>query len=322
MLYVTLTGDTPPVSRLCLGTAQFGARIPQDDAVNQLDHFFEHGGNFIDTAHVYGDWLPGKKAVSEHLIGAWLKEKKNRGKAIIATKGGHPLLSSMEKSRLSEKELRTDLEGSLSALGLDCIDWYFLHRDDMSIPVVDILSYLEKFRSEGKIRRYGCSNWKLERIVEADSAARDNGFACNQLHWGIGDINAPGITDPTAVTMDKKTFEYHTKTQKPVMAYKAACNGYFSKRLAGKSAAPALEALYGGASNDFLLKIFPMLENETGLPAAALSLAYIMAQDFPAVPIASFSSIAQLDEGLSACDFTFPRNRFEEIRESRVYLYQ
>jgi aryl-alcohol dehydrogenase-like predicted oxidoreductase len=324
MKYISLSGDIQPVSRLCLGTAQFGTGIGKDAAMEQLDHFFERGGNFIDTAHVYGDWIPGTKAISERVIGAWLKERKNKDTIIISTKGGHPALDAMDKSRLTEKDIRLDLEESLAALGLDCVDWYFTHRDDPSIPAAEILGILEKCRREGKIRRYGCSNWKLERIEEADQAAREHGFTgfdCNQLFWSAADLNLKVITDATVAVMDQKTFAYHSETKKPVMAYKSACKGYFTKKLSGTPLNEGAEALYSNPSNDFLIGILAAIERETNHTAAALILAYIMAQDFPAVPIASFSAVPQMDEGLDACDLVFPRHWFEEIRQSRVYWY-
>ncbi|MDR3144794.1 MAG: aldo/keto reductase, partial [Treponema sp.] len=78
MRYLSLGRGGPRVSVLCLGTVYFGTAIPREAAFEQLDRFREGGGNFLDTAHIYADWLPGPGAASERTIGAWLKERRIR----------------------------------------------------------------------------------------------------------------------------------------------------------------------------------------------------------------------------------------------------
>src|SRR5215813_7706907 len=143
-------------SVLALGTVSFGTAVDASTAFHFLDTFFEHGGNFIDTAHVYGAWIPGSMGLSEQLIGQWLKERNNRAQVIISTKGGHPQLSSMHIPRLSPEEIRADLEESLRCLQTDTIDLYWLHRDDPTQPVAALLETLQEQVRKGKIRSFGC----------------------------------------------------------------------------------------------------------------------------------------------------------------------
>ena len=75
MNYKQLTGSDLLVSNLCLGTVQFGSAIGERECFEQLDEFTDLGGNFLDTAHVYGDWLAGERARSERVIGKWLKQR-------------------------------------------------------------------------------------------------------------------------------------------------------------------------------------------------------------------------------------------------------
>ncbi|MDR1903657.1 MAG: aldo/keto reductase [Treponema sp.] len=323
MRYISLTPQGPVVSRICIGSVFYGTTVPQKTVFEQLDYFYHHGGNFIDTAHVYADWLPNGQGASEIAIGAWLKERKIRDKIIISTKGAHPNLKTMDIPRMGRAEVRQDLEESLGRLGTDWVDLYFLHRDDASRPVEEILFMLEEFKKEGKIIHYGCSNWKRERLEEADSiAARKgwDGFICNQLMWGIGDINWQGLTDKSLVAMDAEIYEYHTRSQKAVMAYSSSCKGYFSKKIKNLPVTQAMEAVYGAPSNDALLRRLPDIERETGVKTAVIVSAYIMAQEFPSIPIASFSSLSQMDEGMAACDFDFPPELLKEIRQSRAYV--
>ena len=86
------------VSRLCLGTLNFGTVLTQDQVFRHMDIFLEHGGNFIDTAHVYSNWIPGPLSRSEKMLGEWIRGN-DRKQIILATKGGHFDFSAPETSR-------------------------------------------------------------------------------------------------------------------------------------------------------------------------------------------------------------------------------
>jgi aryl-alcohol dehydrogenase-like predicted oxidoreductase len=315
--------DGPIVSELCLGTANYGTFIDKKEAFAQMDYFYEHGGTILDTAHIYGNWVPNCSSASEKIIGLWLKERKLKNKITICTKGGHPDLNSMDRSRLAENEVRKDLEESLRYLKIDSIDLYFLHRDDQSIPVSDLIGMLEMFEKEGKIINYGCSNWRLSRIQEADKFAKENllsGFICNQLLWSIGDINASGLTDKSMVAMDKATYDYYKITNKTAMAYMSLCKGYFSKKLHGTIVSPKDELLYNTESNRELLELLPKIKQALNTTSTPILLAYLINQPFTTIPIASFSSIEQLREAMSASDLSLSEDIIETIRNSRKYI--
>src|SRR5690606_16905868 len=135
-------------SVIALGTAGFGPNARRDDAFRLLDHYVELGGNFIDTAHVYGDRVGERLSTSEKTIGEWLCRSGMREHVIIATKGCHPLLGD-KTPRVTPEHARIDLHESLEYLQVETIDLYWLHRDDPRLPVGPILEALEGFRSEG-----------------------------------------------------------------------------------------------------------------------------------------------------------------------------
>ena len=310
------------ISALCLGTVLFGTGIPEKDAFAQMDHFFEHGGNFFDTARIYAEWLPGGHGSSETCLGRWIKQRKCRDRAVISTKGAHPDLKTMNVPRMSKSELRSDLEESLRALDTDYIDIYFLHRDDVSRPIEEILSSLEGFRKEGKIKNYGFSNWTLTRMLEAGAAANRNGFPgfiCNQIRFGLADLNIGEISDKTLVVMDQEILEWHEKTKKPLMAYTSSCNGYFSKILNGKPL-PHQEKIYSNPANGKILEKLSQWEKDLNVPAAALVSAYVMNQNFPSVPISAFSSIEQMEEVIRAADINLPAEFMEQIRAIKRFI--
>jgi len=162
---------TLEASVLCLGTAEFGSAVGDSLSETITDRYVDLGGNVLDTAEIYAAWLPGGSHRSEEFLGRWLRKRKNRNDLILSTKGAHPRLDSMDKPRMSRKDVESDLDSSLQRLGVDSVDLYWLHRDDPGTPVEEILLTLEEFRKAGKIRYAGFSNWTQARADAARTAA-------------------------------------------------------------------------------------------------------------------------------------------------------
>src|SRR5215813_11777320 len=219
-------------SVIWLGALPFGVSLPQDAAFALMDAYFEAGGNCLDTALVYGEWLPGGKGLSEQTVGAWMTSRHRRDEIILSTKGCHPRLTSMEIPRLSEAELSSDLDESLHNLQTEYIDVYWLHRDDSNRPVAEILEALQHQAQAGKIRTFGCSNWRVERIQEAQeyaAAHKMQAFVGDQLMWSLAQPNPEALSDPSMVWMDKQMYAYHRASGLPAMAYTAQAHGFFAK---------------------------------------------------------------------------------------------
>jgi len=292
------TTDMRP-SVICLGALPFGVSVSQDTSFALMDAFFEAGGAFIDTALVYGEWLPGGKGLSERTVGAWITARHHRDQVVLSTKGCHPRLATMEIPRLSEAELCSDLDESLRNLQTDYIDLYWLHRDDPNRPVAEVLESLQRLAQAGKIRAFGCSNWRVERIQEAQAYAaahRMPAFVGNQLMWSLAAPNLEALSDPTMVAMDERTFAYHRASGLPAMAYTSQAHGFFAK-LEHKTldALPeSLRSVYGSGSNLAKLARVKTLANELGIPLSTVSLAYIISHPFPAYAITACSTLEQL----------------------------
>jgi aryl-alcohol dehydrogenase-like predicted oxidoreductase len=304
MMYKHLTRTRLQVSALCLGTVNYGTAMPAKDAMQQLDQFTIAGGNFIDTAHVYGDWVQGARGKSERLIGDWLRSNRCRDKMVIATKGAHPRLETMERSRVTPIDIETDLNESLDFLGTDHVDLYFLHRDNPSVPVGEIFDCLEALVSSGKISYYGCSNWTLPRIQEASLYAHEReraGFVCNQLMWSLADIRFENLQDKTFVLMDEPTYIYHTTTGLSAMGYMAAAKGYFARKHHGEQIPKDISRIYNGGNNDVIYRKLCQLSEATAVPITEICLACLMCHPFVSIPIASFDNDEQLREGVESC---------------------
>lgn len=231
MIY-SLVGNTGiNCSKIVLGTDYFGKLISPEDSFRLMDYFCENGGNMIDTAHVYSDYLPGEKHMSEKVIGKWLRQRGKKG-VYISTKGGFPCLEDYHKSRLSYKNIREDLESSLSLLGIDSIDMYWLHRDNLCIPTEEIVQWMNEFIKQGMISNWGVSNWTCKRINEANECAQKNnldGIKASQIRWSLARVTPGTDKDDTLVEMNSQEYYGYMKNQIPVFAFSSQAKGFFSK---------------------------------------------------------------------------------------------
>ena len=305
MVFVTLPHTDLRVSSLCLGTGEFGSKVNQADAFRLLDAFVDAGGNFIDTANVYGDWIPGTKSSSEKVIGSWLRLSGNRSRVVLATKGAHPHLARMQQPRLARRDILHDLEESLRHLQTDVIDLYWLHRDDPARPVNEIIDTLEEQVKAGKIRAYGCSNWQTARLAAAQDYAasrRSVGFVGNQMLWNLAVLNPQAIPDPTTVAMDGEMLAYHQITGLAAIPYSAQAHGALHKILAGRrdDLRPHDLAMYPLAANQARVAQAEQLADELDVSFSAIVLGYLHSQPFVTVPIIGCRSLAQLQDSIAS----------------------
>lgn len=300
---ILLTGTDLMVCPLSLGTVNYGVKTPEKEAFRQMDAYLDAGGNFIDTASVYGCFPPSTEMhASEKVVGRWLKDRRAYDKIVLSTKGGHPFADDADFTiRLHRDELFSDVDKSLQNLGVDVIDLYFLHRDDLNMPVGEVMETLEEIKRQGKIKNYGFSNWTLARAMEAQAYCKAHGlsgFTANQLMWSLAHITHEEIADKTLIAMDKDTYAWHKETAMSAMAYRSVAKGYFEKRKNGAPLRGDLVTTYKSSVNDRIYDALLRLHAETGISMTALSLLYFVSQPFPSVAIASFTNDTQLNEGI------------------------
>lgn len=306
-LFLRIPGSDLQPYAICLGTGGMGSTISRAVAFTMLDVYHERGGNFLDSAKIYADWLPGERSVSEKTIGAWLKQRGNRAQVILATKGAHPDLATMHISRLSRQEIESDLNASLQHLQTDYIDLYWLHRDDPRRPVEEILETLHDQVLAGKIRYFGCSNWRAPRIRAANAyAARQGwqGFVADQMLWNLAVVDPQKIHDPTLVVMDAELYTYHAASQLAAIPYSATANGLFNKiaRAASQVGGSDLQSfgMYDLAASLQRFERIEKLMTWTSLTVTQLVLGYLKSQPFPTIPIVGPRNLEQLEDCLSA----------------------
>ena len=313
------------VSPICLGTTPFGKNVDRDLAFWQLDAFTERGANFIDTARVYGIPATGEKALSEKIIGEWLKRSGKRDMVIIMTKGAHQPHEDMNISRCSPENIEADIEESLQALGIERIDLYLLHRDNQAVPVGPLLEALEKARLGGKIGHCGFSNWVLSRAREAEGYALKagiEGFTCNQVMWSLADINAGNMPDKTMVPMDRDTYKWHCDSGCALVAYSSTAKGFFSKLAKGQDIPEKLTNLYDNETNKKIFLRLKEAARDLNLSVHDLSLAYMRDHPFPSLPTSSFSRKEQLEEALRSCEVVLPPGLMAEFNALKGYRFE
>lgn len=307
MFYKKINGTDLNPSAICLGTAEMGSVISKDDAFQMMDAFFDRGGNILDTAHVYANWLPIEKSMSEKTIGLWMKERKNREKVIISTKGAHPELTTMNVPRLSREEILQDLEESLEFLQTDYIDIYWLHRDDENRPVGEILECLNEQVLNGKIRYFGCSNWKAKRIDEAKNYTEKHGlqsFAASQIMWSLAVPNKEAMGDPTIVYMSEEERAFYDHAQMTVFGFTSQARGFFSKMKKDdlSQVKDWVRSTYDNEENRRRYDRIQVLKKELSVSEMVIVIAYLTAHPIASIPIIGSQSLVQMLESLEAAD--------------------
>jgi aryl-alcohol dehydrogenase-like predicted oxidoreductase len=296
------------VSKIVLGTDYFGTSVAKEMAFKLLDQFVDAGGNCLDTARFYADWMPGGHGASETLLGEWLKASKARNKVLLSTKGGHPPMERMEEGRISLACIESDLNESLSVLGVEHIDVYWLHRDDPGMPVADIMDIMAKIVATGKVRAIGCSNWRVDRIKEANAYARSNRltpFSMSQIQWSLATSTPEAHGDTSKVIMNDYEYAGYLEQDIPVMAYSSQAKGFFARPVSGANAIN--QKSFDWFHNEENLKRLDRVKAyavKHGVASNSVALGYILCNRLPAMALVGCRSVEQLENSLASIDVT------------------
>ena len=288
------------IAPLVLGGNVFGWNLDKPASFAVLDAFVDGGGTMIDTADVYSAWAPGHKGgESETLIGEWLKASGKRDQVLIATKVG--MLPGEGGEKLAPTRIAAAAEASLGRLGIDCIDLYFAHQDDDAVPQEDVLAAFGKLIDAGKVRALGASNFHAARLKSANDAAKAHGLP----HYHA--------LQPEYNLVSRHKFEgqlqdYCVEHNIGVVPFYGLANGFLTGKYRspddyGKSAirGPRMAAYFEGMGTPVLAAL-DQVAAETGATLAQIALAWLAAQPSITAPIASATSIAQVEELLGSMD--------------------
>jgi len=282
---------------LAFGGNVFGWTADEKTSFALLDAFVDAGFNLIDTADVYSIWAPGHVGgESEGVIGRWLKAGGKRDRVLVATKVGMDMKHC--NKGLSPRWIRQAVHDSLKRLGIERIDLYQAHEDDPDTPLADTLGAFADLVKEGKVRAIGASNYSAARLADALATSAKLGLPRYET------------LQPKYNLVERAVFE--RELQPLCVAQGIGVINYFGLArgfLTGKyrSEADLGQSVRGGGVKGYLnprgLGILAALDDVAARmksTPAAVALAWQMRQPAIAAPIASATSLAQLQQLLQA----------------------
>lgn len=296
-------GEKTSISKIAMGCYGMGDEKSPELSFSLLDYYLSQGGSCIDTARRYGF------GISEQTIGRWMRERQNRNRIFLCTKGGHPPKEDIHISRLSREEIDSDLEQSLRDLDTDHVDLYFLHRDDEKRLVSDIMEILDRHVRSGKVLALGASNWSTRRIEEANRFALENGltpFSASQIQWSLASATPEMLRDDTLQTMNPTAYGWYLKEQMPVFSFSSQAGGFFQRFIAHGDAPVDRKihkwAKYLTEGNRLRAQRLELLHRETGYSVSGLALAYLTSNPVPTLPIIGCGRMETLRDSLAETD--------------------
>jgi len=285
------------ISPIVFGGNVFGWTADEKTSFDLLDAFFDAGFNAIDTADVYSRWADGHVGgESETVIGNWLKRGHvARDKAVIVTKVGSDM---GDGKGLGKAWIVKAVEASLKRLGTDYIDLYLSHWPDAETPYEETLAAYEMLKDQGKIRAIGCSNLDAGQLKNALDAAKSNDLPRY-------DVIQPEYNLYSRNSFDGPLADLCIREDIGVISYYALAAGFLTGkyRKAEDAAGRARSYRIGDYLNDRGMKILAALDRvaeETGQSQATIAIAWVAARPGITAPIASATSLSQLDSLIKA----------------------
>src|SRR5205085_3661512 len=278
-----------------------------------LDAFVAAGFNFIDTADLYSRWKPGNQGgESETIIGKWLRQRGNRDRVIIATKVGMDLGDG--KKGLSAAYIRRAAEDSLARLQTDYIDLYQSHTDDTETPLEETLGAFAQLVAQGKVRAIGASNYSGKRLAEAIDVSRQHGYPryeSLQPNYNLYD-RAEYETDMEPVCLEHSV---------GVISYYSLASGFLTGKY--RSEADLAKSPRGKGVQAYLnergFRILQALDEVAAAhhsTPAQVALAWLIARPSITAPIASATSLEQLDDLIAAAHLELDQAAIEKLDQA------
>ena len=280
--------QTPP---LVLGGNVFGWTIDRETSFRVLDAFVAGGGRMIDTADVYSAWASGNRGgESETIIGQWLRRRGRRDDVLVATKVG--MLEIDGGKGLAPGHIAKAIDASLTRLGVDYIDLYYAHRDDDHHDQAAVADAFDALVKSGKARAIAASNFDRDRLASALAAQAGKArYVALQNQYNLLERGA----------FEGDLQQFCIENDVPLLPYYGLASGYLTGKyrnethLQGKARGSAA-ARYMAGNGPRVLSAMDVVVEETGAKHAQIALAWLAAQPGVVAPIASATSVDQVEE--------------------------
>jgi aryl-alcohol dehydrogenase-like predicted oxidoreductase len=294
----TLGTTNLPIPPLCFGGNVFGWTADQPTSFQLLDHLLSHGFNFVDTADVYSRWVPNHTGgESESILGQWMKQRNNRPQVLIATKVGMDMGD--DKKGLKKDYILRAAEDSLRRLQTDYIDLYQAHQDDLTTPLDETLAAFDQLLQQGTVLAIGASNYTADRLSHALQVAHADNlprYATLQPEYNL--YNRAGFESELMPLCQRENLA--------VIPYFSLAAGFLTGKYRSESdlsKSPRGQGIGKKYLNPRGTKILAALDEvakRTQATPAQISLAWLLTRPTIAAPIASATSLQQLDQLLAA----------------------
>jgi aryl-alcohol dehydrogenase-like predicted oxidoreductase len=299
------------IAPLVFGGNVFGWTADEARSFALLDRFTERGFNAIDTADAYSAWAPGLSGgESETVIGNWLARRGRRDDIVLMTKVG----KWAPREGLSATNIEAAVEDSLKRLRTDYLDVYFAHADDDTVPLEETLGAFSRLVDAGKVRAIGASNYSAGRMREALATSAAAALSCYE-------VMQPGYNLYDRAGFESGLADVAREHDIGVVSYFSLASGFLTGKydtvedLSGTARAGFLEG-YFDARGLALLDALRKVAAELSATPAQVSLAWLMSRPQVTAPIASATSLEQLDDIMVAADLALPAWAMDALDEA------
>jgi aryl-alcohol dehydrogenase-like predicted oxidoreductase len=307
------------VAALCLGGNTFGWTTDQKASEAVLDAYLEQGGNFVDTADVYSRWVPGNSGgESETALGTWMAARKNRPRVIIATKVMGPMGPGPNDTGLSRTHIMEGVEASLRRLQTDYIDLYQAHWDDRDTPLDETLRAFDDLVRQGKVRYLGASNyvaWRLTRAL----------WESDKRGWARFESIQPKYNLVVRDEYERELEPLCLEQNIAVIPYSSLASGFLSGKYRVGEALPStaratnVQKNYMNARGFAVLAAVEKVASKVGATPAQVALSWMVHRPGITAPIASATSVAQLEEILGAIELKLGDDATAELDRASAW---
>lgn len=287
------------VAPLAFGGNVFGWTIDERTAFQLLDTFVSGGFNLVDTADVYSTWAAGNKGgESETIIGNWLKKSGKRKDVIVATKVGMEMTP--DRKGLSKDYIIRSADDSLRRLKTDCIDLYQSHQDDEQTPLEETLDAYDQLIKAGKVRTIGASNYSAKRLAKALDTSKRLGLPRYESLQPLYNLH-------DRAGYENELEQLCEREHIGVIPYYSLAAGFLTGKYRTEN--DLTKSARGGTVKKYLnergfriLDALDQVATQFQTTPAHVSLAWLIARPSITAPIASATSVDQLNDLIEATE--------------------
>ncbi len=315
MQYVKLGNTGTKVSKVVLGTMQFGWRVDEEKSFEIMDRAIELGINCFDTADIYTSWADNSFAGNtEQIIGRWMKDRGTRDDLVLATKLRGNMSDDINDRGLSRRHVNQAITGSLERLQTEWVDLYQIHSFDPDTPIEETLHAMNLLIEDGIVNYLGASNVQPWHFMEALWMADKYGYQ-------RFDTLQPVYNLARRMLVEHEFEKIVRKYRIGVIPYSPLAGGFLTGKYRRDAELPETPRNKGVQSRYFseqrwniLDKVLDIAESHGAKPSQ-VALAWMLSKDFITAPIIGANSVEQLEENLGALELKLGGDEIKQLDE-------